>query len=135
MLAGGNAIGDHTWSHTDLRRLSVKERREEIVGTAQELNTTGSPTPTLVRPPYGSTNPTINRFIRSLGMLPINWNVDPDDWKANPVPSVDSIVAGVVDNASPARSCSCTTAAATARTPSPRSRGSSRSCATAASAS
>jgi peptidoglycan/xylan/chitin deacetylase (PgdA/CDA1 family) len=101
VLAGGNAIGDHTWSHTDLRRLSVKERRAEIVGTAQELNATGSPTPTLVRPPYGSTNPTINRFIRSLGMLPINWNVDPDDWQVNPVPSVDAIVAGVVNNAKP----------------------------------
>jgi peptidoglycan/xylan/chitin deacetylase (PgdA/CDA1 family) len=101
VLAGGNAIGDHTWSHSDLRRLSVKERRDEIVGTAQQLNTTGSPTPTLVRPPYGSTNPTINRFIRSLGMLPVNWNVDPDDWKVNPVPSVDAIVAGVVDNVKP----------------------------------
>jgi peptidoglycan/xylan/chitin deacetylase (PgdA/CDA1 family) len=101
VLAGGNAIGDHTWSHPDLTRLSVRDRRSEILGTAQELRALGSPTPTLVRPPYGATNATINRFIRSLGMLPVNWDVDTHDWHVNPVPSVDAIVAAVVNHVQP----------------------------------
>jgi peptidoglycan-N-acetylglucosamine deacetylase len=101
VLAGGNAIGDHTWSHSDLTRLSLHDRRSELVGTVQELNAAGSPTPTLARPPYGATDPKINRYIRSLGMLPVNWDVDTDDWKVNPVPSVDAIVAAVVNNVKP----------------------------------
>jgi len=76
----GHIIGNHTYSHKNLRTLSEIEIRNEILKT-EELIKNFLTVPKLLRPPYGSTNLTVNKIIQELGYTSVLWNVDTLDWK------------------------------------------------------
>jgi peptidoglycan/xylan/chitin deacetylase (PgdA/CDA1 family) len=97
MLADGDMIGDHTWSHPDMTRLSPAEQRAQLLETAAAIRkATGGFTPCLWRPPYGSVSPSIVRLARSLGFTTVMWDVDPRDWTN---PGVPAIYGNVITNA------------------------------------
>ena len=81
MLADGNVLGNHTWDHAQLTRLSAAGVQQEIVRTNAAIKKATGTTPVLLRPPYGATNSTVATIARQLGMAQILWNVDPLDWK------------------------------------------------------
>ncbi|PKQ33025.1 MAG: hypothetical protein CVT62_03000 [Actinobacteria bacterium HGW-Actinobacteria-2] len=81
MVAEGHVVGNHTWSHKQLTRLSADQMRTEITKASSAIEAGGAPAPTLLRPPYGATNATVAQVAASLGMAQILWNVDPLDWK------------------------------------------------------
>lgn len=84
MLADGDMIGDHTWSHPDMTKLSSSEQRSQLVSTADAIRqATHGFQPCMWRPPYGSVNSELVSLARSLGMLTIQWDVDTVDW-SNP---------------------------------------------------
>jgi peptidoglycan/xylan/chitin deacetylase (PgdA/CDA1 family) len=97
MLANGDMIGDHTWSHPDMTTLSPSKQRAQLVMTAAAIRkATGGFEPCLFRAPYGSVDKTVLTVARSVGMTTIQWNVDPRDWA---LPGVNAIVANVAANA------------------------------------
>mgnify|MGYP000461860772 CR=1 FL=1 len=51
--------------------------------------------PTLIRPPYGEYDNNVITSIRSIGMEPIQWDVDSLDWKDY---GVDSIIQTVLNH-------------------------------------
>jgi peptidoglycan/xylan/chitin deacetylase (PgdA/CDA1 family) len=77
VIRDGDVIGDHTWSHPDLtaRNTAVQVRPTQ----AAIHNATGF-RPCLLRPPYGIAPAGVVRIVRSLGLLTIQWDVDPADW-------------------------------------------------------
>jgi peptidoglycan/xylan/chitin deacetylase (PgdA/CDA1 family) len=81
MVNEGHVVGNHTWSHKQLTRLSASGIRAELTKASDAIVKGGAPTPTLLRPPYGATNATVSKVAASLGMAQIMWNVDPLDWK------------------------------------------------------
>ncbi|MCB0911104.1 MAG: polysaccharide deacetylase family protein [Propionibacteriaceae bacterium] len=81
MLAEGHVIGNHTYSHQQLTRLSAGGVRSEITKANALIEKATGSTPTLIRPPYGATDPAVKQVVASLGMSQILWNVDPLDWK------------------------------------------------------
>lgn len=82
LVAGsGFAIGNHTWSHPHLTRLSDRAIRSEIRRTARELRGLGIRPSTLMRPPYGDVNARVRADIRGLGLVPVLWTVDSNDWR------------------------------------------------------
>ncbi|MCE1173891.1 MAG: polysaccharide deacetylase family protein [Propionibacteriales bacterium] len=81
MVNEGHVVGNHTWSHKQLTRLTDSGIRAEITKASDAIVKGGAPTPTLLRPPYGATNATVSKVAASLGMAQIMWNVDPLDWK------------------------------------------------------
>ncbi len=81
MVAEGHIIGNHTYSHQQLTRLSASAVRSEIARTNTLVEKATGVTPTLLRPPYGATSSTVRKVAGSLGMSQILWNVDPLDWK------------------------------------------------------
>lgn len=83
VLADGHAIGDHTWDHSDLTRLSGGAIDGEIQRTAAALHRAGVGEMHCVRPPYGAVNGTVRAHIASLGYKTVLWDVDPRDW-SNP---------------------------------------------------
>jgi peptidoglycan-N-acetylglucosamine deacetylase len=98
--ANGNEIGNHTWSHHNLKKLNGSQIREEIRKTQMAVMNAGVPAPHLFRPPYGE----FDRYINSqIPMAIARWNVDPEDWKeGDPHVIADRIVTqarpgGVVD--------------------------------------
>ncbi|MEB1806180.1 MAG: polysaccharide deacetylase family protein [Bacillaceae bacterium] len=74
----GHEIGNHTWGHTDLTKLTRSEIKDEIYLTQQAIERTTGVTPTLMRPPFG----TYNQFMAEMIPLPIiMWSIDSRDWK------------------------------------------------------
>ena len=97
MLADGDMIGDHSWSHPDVAALPVSQQREQLLDAAAAIRrATGGFTPCLWRPPYGDISPSLVSLARSLGFLTIMWDVDPRDWA---LPGVGAIYENVVTHA------------------------------------
>jgi peptidoglycan/xylan/chitin deacetylase (PgdA/CDA1 family) len=97
MLADGDMIGDHTWSHPDLLGLSAAGQREQITRAAAAIrNATGGFQPCLFRAPDGAVDSSLLKVARSLGYATIQWDVDPRDWAP---PDVRAIIDTVVNNA------------------------------------
>ena len=82
IAAEGHEIGNHTWNHPQLTKLSPAALREEIDRTSSTIaEIIGKPL-LVMRPPYGATSAYINHWInREFGMKVILWSVDPLDWK------------------------------------------------------
>lgn len=78
MAADGHLIGNHSYSHKELNKLSSKEVKKEMEKTSQALLEITGNRPMYVRPPYGIWKKEMDTY---LDMLPVLWNVDSLDWK------------------------------------------------------
>ncbi len=96
MLADGDMIGDHTWSHPNMAVLSPAVQTSEIEMAAGAIRHATGFAPCLWRAPYGGVSPQLEALARSLGFVTINWNIDPRDWA---LPGVGAIEANVLANA------------------------------------
>ena len=98
MLADGDMIGDHTWSHIVVAAGGpVAESQIEQAADAIRKATHGF-TPCLFRAPDGSVSPALIGEARSLGFTTIQWDIDPRDWA---LPGVGEIEDNVLANAHP----------------------------------
>jgi peptidoglycan-N-acetylglucosamine deacetylase len=98
MLADGDMIGDHTWSHIVVAgagptAVSQIERTAAAIRGASH-----GFTPCLFRAPDGSVSPALIAGARSLGFTTIQWDIDPRDWA---LPGVGEIESNVLANAHP----------------------------------
>lgn len=80
MLADGDMIGDHTWSHPDVSGGGTFARDQIIRAAAAIKTATHGFQPCLFRAPYGSVSSALFAVTRSLGFKTIQWDVDPTDW-------------------------------------------------------
>lgn len=76
-MAEHHEIGNHTYDHADLARLSNRAIRREIRRTQQIVHRATGRWPTIMRPPYGATNKRVNRVA---GLPEIMWRGDTLDW-------------------------------------------------------
>jgi len=76
----GFTIGNHTWSHLELTRLSSLRVRGQVLKAGAELRRHGIETGRLMRPPYGAINNRVSREIRRVGLVPVLWTADSLDW-------------------------------------------------------
>ena len=97
MLADGDMIGDHTWSHADVAGAGAFAASQISAAAAAIRGATGF-TPCLFRPPGGATSGALVALARSMGFTVINWDVDPRDWSR---PGTGAIYSNVVGNAHP----------------------------------
>ncbi len=81
-IAEGHEVGNHSWDHKALNKLGEGGLQHELADTSDLIKQTIGKPVTLMRPPYGATNPRLSRAIeKEYGMKVILWSVDPDDWK------------------------------------------------------
>lgn len=82
-IAGeGHEIGNHTWDHPSLEKLSPESVREQLERTNQVIRAVVGSYPVVMRPPYGRTNDLLNRRIwDDFGLKVILWSVDSSDWR------------------------------------------------------
>ncbi|MEP6936964.1 MAG: polysaccharide deacetylase family protein [Chthoniobacterales bacterium] len=84
----GHEIGNHSWSHPILGKMSDEAVRSQLRRTDDAISTAIGTRPTLLRPPYGSITARQKHWIHDdFGYKIIIWDVDPLDWK-RPGPSV-----------------------------------------------
>lgn len=86
ILAQGSTLGNHSYSHPVLPKMTEAGYTEEIETTSALLTTIMKEPPLLFRPPYGAINAGILSKVQSDKMKAILWNVDSEDW-ADPVPN------------------------------------------------
>lgn len=77
MQEEGHLIGNHTYSHIQLRKGNREVFREELIKTNEILEEITGQEVVYVRPPYGSWD---KSFEKELNMFPVLWTVDPLDW-------------------------------------------------------
>src|SRR4051812_33868270 len=84
----GHEIGNHSWSHPNLGKMSDEAVRRELQKTDDAIAAAIGKRPILMRPPYGSLTARQKKWIHDeFGYRIIIWDVDPLDWK-RPGPSV-----------------------------------------------
>ncbi|MEY2526930.1 MAG: hypothetical protein QOE73_1701 [Verrucomicrobiota bacterium] len=84
----GHEIGNHTWSHPNLGKMSDDGVRRELQKTDDAIQSATGVRPTLMRPPYGSITQRQKKWIHNdFGYQIVLWDVDPLDWK-RPGPAV-----------------------------------------------
>lgn len=95
MYRNGNEIGNHSWNHPNLTKLSPEQIAEQVNKTQQAVVAAGVPAPHLFRPPYGAVNAKVQSNIPLSIAL---WNVDPVDWESsNPT----QLTQAIIDQAKP----------------------------------
>jgi peptidoglycan/xylan/chitin deacetylase (PgdA/CDA1 family) len=98
MLADGDMVGDHTWSHIVVAGAGAVAA-DQIQRTAAAIrDATRGFTPCLFRAPDGAVSSALIGEARSLGFTTIQWDVDPRDWA---LPGVGEIEGNVLANAHP----------------------------------
>lgn len=78
----GATVGNHTWNHPDLRRLSWSAQASQLDWTTGALLRLGSVRPCVFRPPYGYYNLTTLRVATQRRLSVWTWSVDTLDWQA-----------------------------------------------------
>lgn len=78
MQRNGNAVGNHTWSHAQLSRVSTATARDQILRPRREL---GSLLDSCMRPPYGLINEKVAKIAIGAGFQPVMWTAHIEDWR------------------------------------------------------
>lgn len=77
----GHVVGNHTWTHPKLMFHSAGRARDELAATNAALEDILGEKIEYFRPPYGARHPGVLRVARSMGLVPVLWNVTGYDWK------------------------------------------------------
>ncbi|MFG2985795.1 polysaccharide deacetylase family protein [Streptomyces sp. NPDC048258] len=98
MVAEGHVIGNHTWTHPLIPKLSRPALVSEIGRTSEVVQKAVGEAPVWFRAPYGAWNRAAFEIGAELGMEPLAWTVDTLDWKE---PGTATIVSRVLSGAGP----------------------------------
>ncbi len=80
----GHEVMNHSNTHAHLPQLSADEIVADLNACNDKIEAVTGVRPTLIRPPYGDYDDHSILAIRSMGMEPIQWDVDSLDWKELP---------------------------------------------------
>ncbi|HET6740639.1 MAG TPA: polysaccharide deacetylase family protein [Kribbella sp.] len=93
--AAGHSVQNHTWDHSDLRKLTPAKFQQEVASTDQAIRTATGSTPACLRPPYGGVSATVRQRAKAMGKDLVVWTVDSRDWTK---PGTAAIVQHVLKN-------------------------------------
>jgi peptidoglycan-N-acetylglucosamine deacetylase len=97
MIAEENhEIGNHAYSHPDLKKMTNTRITEELKQTNEVINATLDKSPKWFAPPSGSYRNDVVQIAADLDMKTILWSVDTVDWRnPNPDEMVDRVLSKV----------------------------------------
>lgn len=81
IVESGNELMNHSNAHDHYNSLSAEEIRADATLCSDKIEALTGVRPTLIRCPFGEYDDHVINAIRSLGMEPIQWDVDSLDWK------------------------------------------------------
>lgn len=100
MVDEGHVIGNHTFDHKDLCRLSMEKAAWELDTTTALIKNSANYPVTLVRPPYGKKCRSLNKLLSNKNLTPVYWQIDPREWerdaKTHQVKTPDQILEGIM---------------------------------------
>ncbi len=77
----GHEVMSHSNHHDHYNSLSADQIVADVTASNERISAVTGVTPTLIRCPYGEYDDHVIAAIRSMGMEPIQWDVDSLDWK------------------------------------------------------
>ena len=80
MQSRGHQLGNHSWSHPELNKVSAEQLASEIDQTNNVIKQAVGTKPNIIRPPYGAFNRAVLDQFRQRGMSAVVWSVDTRDW-------------------------------------------------------
>lgn len=78
MFDEGHLVGNHTYSHVNLRKCSNSEIKEQIEKTNAVLESITGEAPSFIRPPYGAYT---GLMLERIDEIPVLWSMCPKDWE------------------------------------------------------
>lgn len=90
--AEGHAIGNHTYDHANLTKLTAAQVREEVEQGERSLTKILGYHPAIFRAPFGAANAPVLREVAHMNYKIIDWSVDTRDWAGI---STNEIIANV----------------------------------------
>ena len=91
----GHEIASHTYSHKNLKTLTLEQLTEEVVRARENLYALTGEYPTFIRPPYGAYNDLVKEHCYAPLII---WNLDSLDWNyRNTEQVVDHVLAEAGD--------------------------------------
>lgn len=89
IAADGHQIGNHSWNHRDLTKLSIYNAQQDLTKTNKMVASITGVTPKTYRPPYGAIT---QQMRQQINMKPVLWNVDTLDWQhRNPAKTLANV--------------------------------------------
>jgi peptidoglycan/xylan/chitin deacetylase (PgdA/CDA1 family) len=80
--AAGHGVGNHTWSHANLRRASAQRFASQVGSTQRVITAATGHAPVCLRPPMGAVAKNTRLRAKRHHALRVQlWNVDTYDWK------------------------------------------------------
>ena len=96
----GHEIMNHSNTHAHYNTLAADEIIADINACNDKIEAITGVRPTLIRCPYGEYDDHVIAAIRSIGMEPIQWDVDSLDWKDLSASEITKRVTGKVQSGS-----------------------------------
>ena len=84
IVDNGHSIGNHSWDHPDLNKLTTEQVKTEVDETDKTLSSITGLHTHLFRPPYGAASKSVVNELASMGYKIIDWSVDTRDWDGTP---------------------------------------------------
>ena len=81
----GHEVMNHSNTHPHMNQMSREEVIADVEACNDKIESVTGGRPTLIRPPYGEYNDTVISAIRSMGMEPIQWDVDGSQTASTPL--------------------------------------------------
>lgn len=92
-VAEGHELGNHSWTHDNLTKISQEQLHHEIHHTQEVIKNITGVTPKTLRVPYGAYDANVAHVAN---MPLVNWNVDSNDWRQRNVRSnVNTVISQV----------------------------------------
>lgn len=88
----GHSIGNHTYNHKDLSKLSKEQILKEMTTADAEIEKAIGYTPTLFRAPYGAVNDALMEIMKEYKRESILWNIDTRDWAGTSVADMQKMI-------------------------------------------
>ncbi len=99
IVAQGHEVGNHSWTHSDFRKLSREQIVKELADTEELVfKLTGKSTKPYFRPPYSYRNKQSIQVAYEQGYTHILWGQDAYDWRDH---DADKIYHNIVDHVRP----------------------------------
>jgi probable sporulation protein (polysaccharide deacetylase family) len=98
IVDGGNEVGNHSYTHPDMKTLASEQVREQLIKTNQVIEATTGKKVKWFAPPSGSYRDEVIKIANSLDLSTIMWTVDTIDWQK---PTQDVLVQRVLKKVGP----------------------------------
>jgi peptidoglycan/xylan/chitin deacetylase (PgdA/CDA1 family) len=81
IAAAGHSLGNHSFTHSNMRQMSEQEQYSDLKRADDALGELAGEKPLFFRPPYGKFNFRLLRTCKEMGLHPVLWSLLTYDYK------------------------------------------------------